>query len=337
MSKTITRPFMPPSSAERGAAWRASFVREATVRSLIALRGASRDDVELEMRGAVTQLKASDFPQDSVAALMQLANDTALSEVLALAVPVDLRGVTEFSFPLPSSFGQAHFVEEGRPIPAAQGSFAGMMIGPVKKVALITALSAELESYSAPVASTVISHLLRVSVSNGALKVLLSADAATPAAPAGLLNGVPPIVAGTSATADLQALIGAIAAAGIDTRSVAFLAAPAQALALRTQPWPNFDHEIIEVSTLAPGTLIAIAADGFVVAGEGVPEVTASKHGVFHMNDTPSDIGTVGAPGVVAAPAVSMYQVDSFALRCVCWLTWAAAPGAVSWIQDTAW
>jgi hypothetical protein len=157
----------------------------------------------------------------------------------------------------------------------------------------------------------------------------------TPAAPAGLLAGVPPLVAGTSIAADLQALIGAISAAGIDTRSIAFIAAPAQAAALSMQPWPNFDHKVIEVSTLAPGTVIAVAADGFVVAGEGVPDVRISKHGVFHMSDTPTDIGT-GAG--VAAPAVSMYQTNSFAPRCIADITWAVAPGAIAWVSGTtAW
>jgi hypothetical protein len=82
--KQITKPFMPPSLAERGASWRANFVREATIKSLAVLRKASRDDIELEMRAPVQALRAADFPQDSVSALMTLANDTALSEILGL-------------------------------------------------------------------------------------------------------------------------------------------------------------------------------------------------------------------------------------------------------------
>jgi hypothetical protein len=245
-----------------------------------------------------------------------------------------VRGVSQFSFPLPTSLGEGHFVEDGLPIPPAAGAFEGLSVGPVRKVALIAALSNELENYSAPVASVVISHLLRVSVNNGALKVLLSANAATAAAPAGLLHGVAPITAGASISEDIQALLGAISSSGIDTRSVAFIAASAQAAALAMQPWPNFSYEVIEAHTLAPGVVIGLACDGFVVAGEGVPEVSASKHGTFHMSDTPTNIGTAGG---VAVPAVSMFQVDSFALRCIARMTWSVAPGAVAWVQGTAW
>ena len=105
------------------------------------------------------------------------------------------------------------------PIPAAKGAFEGLPIGPIKKVALIAPLTNELENLSAPVASVVISHLLRVSVSDGGAKVLLSANPATAAAPASLLYNVAPLAAGGSISEDLSALIEAISAAGIDTRS----------------------------------------------------------------------------------------------------------------------
>ena len=47
------------------------------------------------------------------------------------------------------------------------------------------------------------------------------------------------------------------------------------------------------------------------------------------MNDVPAQIGTDGTPDVFAAPTISAYQVDSFALRCVCRVTWSIAPGAI--------
>ncbi|WP_354099347.1 hypothetical protein [Bradyrhizobium sp. S3.9.2] len=317
--------------------WRRSFVNDATIKTLARMRKTSADEIRLELRSAVEPMKAADFSGDTVAALMTLAPDSALTEILDLAVKIDLTGVSQFSFPLPGSFSNAVFVEEGFPIPVGQGAFEGLLIGPIKKVALISALSNELENYSAPIASVVISHVIKIAVGDGGAKVLLSADPATAAAPAGLLNGVASIPAGASISDDLGALIGAIAAAGIDTKNVAFIAAPEQALALQTQPWPNFKHRVIEAKTLTAGTVIAIAPDGFVVAGEGVPVIETSKSAVLHMADPAEQIAMPGAPATIAAPVVSMFQTDSFALKCIARLTWSVAPGAVAWIENAAW
>jgi hypothetical protein len=316
--------------------WRRAFVSDATVAVLSRMRKTNPDEVRLELRGPVSPMKQSQWTGDSVAALMVLSPDGALAEILDLAVKVDPTGVSQFSFPLAQN-APAVFVEEGYPIPPMQGTFHGLMVGPVRKVALIAALTNELENLSAPVASLVISHLLKISVNDGGLKVMLSADPATAAAPAGILNGVVPLPAGASISEDINALISAIASAGIDTKSIFFVCAPGQASALSMQPWPNFKRKVIEAHTLAPGTVIAVAADGFVVAGEGVPVVDTSKHGVLHMADPAEQISTLGAPATVAAPVVSMFQTDAFALRCIARMTWSAAPGAVAWIADVAW
>jgi hypothetical protein len=342
MAEIRTKPFMPPSRAALAAEWRNSFVRDATITVLARMRKTTADEIRLELRAPVSPMKAADYPGGTVAQLMILAPDSALSEILDLAIKVDLTGVSQFSFPRPSIFTEAHFVEEGAPIPAATGVFQNLLIGPVRKVALLAPLTNELENLSAPTASVVISNLLRVSVSDGGVKVLLSADAATEAAPAGILNGVTPLVpttgGGTAAmSADLAALIGAISDAGIDTRSVAFVAAPKQALALTMQPWPNFKHPVIEAKTLANGTVIAIAPDGFVVAGEGVPVIEVGKHTALHMADPASPISTPGAPATVAAPVVSMFQTDSFSLKCIARMTWAAAPGSVAVVNSVTW
>jgi hypothetical protein len=251
-------------------------------------------------------------------------------------VKVDLAGISSFSFPLPSTFTEAKFVEEGFPIPVGQGVFAGMPLGPVRKCALIGALTSELETASASVASTIIEHVLKIAVGNGLAKVLFSDDAASDLAPAGLLFGVVPIPAGASMSADLSALVGAISAAGIDAESVVLIAAAEQAMAIKLAAGPHFNHRVIS-APLNPGTVIAVAVEGLAVAGEGTPEVSASKHGLLHMADPAEVIGAPGAPATIAAPVVSMFQTDSFALKCIARLTWSAAPGAVAVVTGTAW
>ena len=66
---------------------------------------------------------------------------------------------------------------------------------------------------------------------------------------------------------DIKALITAIASTQISTRSVVILAASAQTLSLSMQLWPRFNYRVIEVHTLAAGTVIAVATDAVIMAG----------------------------------------------------------------------
>jgi hypothetical protein len=89
-------------------------------------------------------------------------------------------------------------------------------------------------------------------------------------------------------------------------------------------------RRIIEASTLAAGTIIAIATSGLVVAGEGVPVIDTSKQAVLHMADP--------ASGVMAnAPTSSMMLTDTIALRCIARICWAAAPGSISVVNGCTW
>jgi hypothetical protein len=327
-------PLRPDRNAV-AADWRRSFVNDATVRTLAFLRKTSADEVRLELRSPSVPIKVGDYPGSSVTAVMILAQDTALAEILDLAIKVDLKGVAQLRLSSPTNFSQSVFVEEGFPIPAASGVLDSVLIDMVKKLAMIVPLTNEMESYSAPTASVIISRLLKIAVGNGGAKVLLSADPATAAAPAGILNGIAPIAAGASASVDIKALLAAISAANISTRSVALIVASDLFATFETKPWPNFKRKVIEANVLAPGTIIAIAADGFAVGGEGTPAVDVGKSATLHMSDTPAQL--VAADGTVASPAVSMFATDSFALRCVCRLTWAVAAGSVAWIQNATW
>jgi hypothetical protein len=344
-------PLVPEDISRRAdltAAWRRSFVRSVTASVLgyihktnpeEILHEAWPDDrtagVMLQQRGAVSPIRVGDFSGSSITQVMVLADDTALAEILDLALKVNLKGVAQLRLSAPTNVSQAVFVEEGFPIPVAQGVFPDMLIDMVKKLAMIAPLTNELENYSAPTASVVISRLIKISVGNGGAKVLLSTDPTTAAAPAGILNGIPPIAAGASPSEDIKALLAAISAANISTRSVALIVAPDLAASLETQPWPLFKRKVIEANMLAPGTAIALAVDGFAVGGEGTPVVDVGKSATLHMADPAAQI--VGPDGTVAGPTVSMFATDSFALRCVCRLTWAVAPGAVAWIQNAVW
>jgi hypothetical protein len=267
---------------------------------------------------------------------MRLAPRSSVAQFAELVTKVDLTGVTSFSVPLPTNFAVARFIAEGAEIPVVMGSYNGMPVGPTRKLALLSVLSNELETASAGVASVAIGRALEIAVGDGGAQVMFSDAAATPEAPAGLLNGIPPIAGSADIKKDLRALIGAISAAGISTSSVVLIAASAQALSLQMEPW-KLSYPVIEAHTLAAGTVIAACADAVVMAGEGLPRVETRKQGTINLSDTPAPIGAPGAPARVAAPTVDLTQSDSFSLRCISRLTWSAAPGSVSWLENAQW
>ncbi len=338
-----------PDRAAIAADWRRSFIRASTAKALSQIRQNANvgeilqtnwpDDERAEMilRSPTAPLTQSGFPSSTVVQLMLLAPQSAAARLFELAVQIDLTGITQFSFPLPTNFADAVFIEEGFPIPVREGDFVGMLLGPVRKLALIGALTNELERASGNVASTIISHVLEVAVGNGLAKVLFSANAASTIAPAGLLFGATAVTGSANMAQDLGALVEVISAAGIDTSSVVFVCSSPQALAISLQAGPHFTHRIIEASSLEAGTVIAISPIALAVAGSGTPIVDIGKHTTAHFADPASPISATGAPATIAAPTYSTFQMDAFVLRCVSRITWSAAPGAVAAVTGATW
>jgi hypothetical protein len=338
-----------PDPLARDREWRQSFVRSAaaTVLSriqkdtgspeqIVRAHWPNDDRAAVIVRGAVTPLMQGDYPGSTVARLLLLAPKSGAAQLFPLATVVDLKGVSSFSFPLPTNFANAGFVPEGQPIPLRQGVYVGMPVGPVRKVALMAALSNELESASGDIAETIISNTLSVAVGRGLDAVLFSSAAATPDSPAGLLFGVTPVAGSAIMSADLGALIGEIASAGVDTSDVVFVCAPPQALAITLLAGPHFTHRIIETAGLATGSVVAVAPSALVIAGDGaVPQVDTSKQATLHFADPASQIVPPGGP--MSAPVLSTFQDDLLALRCTARLTWSVAAGSVAALTGATW
>jgi hypothetical protein len=343
------KPLYPPSRSEIDAGWKRSFIRAATSVVLSKVRrdlGSPQqvlranwpndDRAAVITRGAVEPMKVGDFPGSSVVRLLQLAPKSAAAQLFPSATVIDLDGISQCSFPLASSFAAAGFIAEGAPIPLRQGVYQGFTVGPVRKLALISALSSEMESASGGIAEALTDYTLQIAVGRGMDGIMLSANAATEDAPAGLLLGLTPLAGSASMSADLSALIGEIAAAGIDTASVVFVCAPQQALSLSLLAGPHFTHRIIEASALAAGSVVAVAVAGLIVAGDGsIPQVDTSKQAVLHFADPASQIAPEGGP--ISAPVISTFQNDLLALRCTARVTWSAAPGSVAVLTGATW
>jgi len=121
------------------------------------------------------------------------------------------------------------FVEEGKPAPAVQFTFAGTTLGPVRKVLILSAVTRELNEATPNTAEAVIlSDRANASIDIAAF----GTGAGDAANPPGLLNDVTPIPPASMAgaerdslmTEDLANLVGAIADA--PPREVTVIKAP---------------------------------------------------------------------------------------------------------------
>ena len=85
--------------------------------------------------------------------------------------------------------------------------------------------------------------------------------------------------------------------------------------------------------------LIAVDPQGFASAFGPDPEIEVANQMTIHLESTaPADIGTVGTPNVVAAPAKSMFQTQSTSIRLILPAAWAMrAPGLVQTITAVTW
>lgn len=251
------------------------------------------------------------------------------------------------------------FVGEGLPIPVRQGAFTSQTLTP-KKMAVITTWTREIDEHSVPA----IEGLLRDAISEDTAvsldSVLIDTNAATTVRPAGILNGVTPI--GATAGGGFNAIVGDIKNISgqllTNTKgnvrnpvwimnpqqmnSASFIAMPGVGVfpfrdeisAGRLAGWP-----IIDSGTVPLGTVVATDAADFVAVGGDAPRFEVSDQATLHFDDTtPVDIGTPGTPPVAAAPAKSLWQTDSLALRLILPINWAIRrTGVVSAVVGVTW
>jgi HK97 family phage prohead protease len=251
------------------------------------------------------------------------------------------------------------FVGEGLPIPVRQGLFTSQTLTP-KKMAVITTWTRELGEHSVPA----VEGLLRDAIQNDTAisldSVLLDANPATVVRPAGILNGV----AGLTPTAgggfaalvgDIKQISGALLTGTKgNVRTPVWLLNPQQVNSIGLVAAPGagvfpFRDEIsqgqlggwpvIASGTVPLGTVIALDAADFVAVGGDAPRFEISDQATLVFDDTaPTDIGTSGAPAVVGAPAKSMFQTDSLALRLILPTNWCIRrAGVVAWVAGVTW
>jgi hypothetical protein len=272
-----------------------------------------------------------------------LAPASASARLLAAASSLDLAGVASIRLPYIGAAGRPSvpFVAEGSPGPVVDLVVSATVLGPVRKLLILAALTRETQEASAGTAEAVISNALAVAAEQSLDAALLGNAAASAIQPAGILAGVTPIASAGKTGAegvadDLALLAGAIGAAGINPDTMIIVTTPGLATKIRVLASPKFSNTVLSSSVLAAGVVIGIVPAGLVTGYAGNVMVEASKSATVHFEDTtPADIVT--AAGAVAAPVKTAFQTDMTILKIRGECAWVVHPGAVASISGAAW
>jgi len=267
---------------------------------------------------------------------------SAAATLIGTALHVDLTGFAQVVVPgrVVDAASAGAWVREADAIPVGMLNFSSVVLEP-RKLAVIKVFTREMAE------SSNIENVVRQTLSEASGLTLdaamLSNAPSDDTRPAGLLNGVPPLVAtpaGPEAMArDLAALVSLLAINGAGANPT-FIAAPAQAFAIKFAAGPYFDIPVLSSGALATAsparTVIALETSSLVTGFDSKPEFNVSRTGTLHMEDTDPEHIVDG--GTAAAPTVrSMFQTDSLALRMLLRAAWAMRAAHVAWVTNVHW
>jgi Phage capsid family len=280
-----------------------------------------------------------DLARVVLAYLDALIPASAGAALLAKGIKLDFNHAASIGVPAIAIPTNADFVAESAPIPVLQSTTsAGPTLSP-RKIAAITSASGEL--LRNPSAEDLLRAMLIEATAPAVDRNLFSANAGDTIRPAGLLAGIAASAASSASdkiealSDDLQTIARALAPISGDG-GIVLIAAPAQAVALRTRPAGQPGWPILMSAALADKTLIGVGVNALVSAVEGAAQIDASKEAEVHYETNPQPI--VGTGGVVATPVGSVYQTDSVALRVKLPVTWALRnPRGLCWLSGVVW
>jgi hypothetical protein len=265
-----------------------------------------------------------------------LAPISAAANLFANAVPVTLDGAYTVRLPRrsgPIDVNDVAWVLEGGAIPVPVLSLENVVVGPTKKMAAIIPYTRELAEKSN--AEQVFTLLLRETAALQLDTTVFSNQAATPARPAGVLNGVAPLTPATASDSAMHIDLGKLAGAiGPVTSGLAYVGHPNQVNAIRLRYGATWSADIPLWPTIgiAPGTVIALDPSAVATAYGPDPSFDTTNVAMLQTSDTPT------SNALAAGPTVSMFQTDSVALRLLLEAAWGARmAGVVAWMQNVTW
>jgi hypothetical protein len=274
--------------------------------------------------------------------LQEIVSISAAANLLVRALPLNFDRAAQIQLPGRNLAAAADspWIGEGQPIPVRDYTTNMLTLRP-HKMATITTYTAELARASN------IEEIVRSLISEAAAlqldATLFSTTAETAVNPGGILAGVAPITAATGSDKranmvdDVIALVAALAA-NTGGAAPVFVAAAAQATAMKAALSPLFDHPILPSTALPAGTVICVEPRSLAsTVVDAVPDFATSETAVLHFEDaTPADI--TSGTGTLAQPVKSLFQVDGVALKMtIAGIAWALRAAHCAWTQNTNW
>jgi hypothetical protein len=220
-----------------------------------------------------------------------------------------------FATPLPYQTGAASlkWVGEGAPKPVTKLALSSFTLLPTKGAGIIV-LSKELMRFSMPGADAFVQTSLVNDLTAFVDTTLLSAAAATPESPAGILNGV-------TVSADIAATVAAFAASRPRALAPTWIVSAANLSKLTLDINGKLKNYPVVTSPNAGANLILVDAPALVVADDGVV-LDTSDQASLQMDDAPT-------PATAATVAISLWAMNLVGLRVERIINWKVLPGAV--------
>jgi HK97 family phage major capsid protein len=288
---------------------------------------------------------AQELVRESYGTFLELLRPAALLPQLAAKGGVSLSFDRNNEVVIPFYAGSTTalagaFIGEGKSIPVKKTSFGSKTIKS-SKLGVITVATSEILRKSTPAIEPILRDAIIRDTAALLDSVAFSAAAATPLSPAGLLNGVTPITAtGTNTAEVIAALKQAITAMSNQNRTskpVAIMT-PAVHLGLSMTMTATgsfvFQSELasgrlmgmdVLVSNAAPADSIMLVDAAEVYFGLGSPNFAVSDTAALQMDDAPATGPELNA---------SLFQQDMLAIRMITNAGWADVRGGSVQIVD---
>ena len=274
-------------------------------------------------QSVVADFLAALGPASAAAALFEQALSLSFARAGSISLPAFI-----------AEHANAGFVGEGTPIPVHELALVSPDLLKPHKLAALAVLTREIVESSN--AEALVADVLVRSAGRALDEVLFDANPADAARPAGLRNGVATVAPSAAAdpeqafTEDMGNLADSVSPVA-GNGPLVFVASPGRRLKILLRARGELPGVTVLASNAVINDLLCIAPAGLVSATGAVPTIEVSKSSVVHRDMVPLPVGT-------AAPATSMFQMDSISVKCRWPVTWARRdPRAFAWTTPAKW
>jgi hypothetical protein len=265
--------------------------------------------------------------------LLSIAGQSAYAALVARTPPLTLDRSARVRVVVGGEM-EAAFVAENTPIGLTRSTLSALSLTPKKIVALVS-FSGELTE-SVRNLETTLRRLLSEAVATALDLAFFSADAASPAAPAGVLAGltaVAPAPPGSSMADDFQALVQALD----HPSDPVFIVSPARLVKISASISPSFAYPIIASSAVPDDRVVAIDAGALAAMHGAEPEFSSSMQTTLHHADQDQVEPLIATGPALAVPTRNLWQEDLIALKAKLGVTWGIRPGGAALVDGITW